>query len=318
MIVFFSILLALAVAVGVAGLVIERGGARARALGERLRKLSGLAEDRTAVDVLRDARYSALPMVDRMLRSLQVGDRIELLLYQSGLTMRAGVLVTLTATLAMIGYVFGIMTFHRAFPGVIFMLLMGAAPYGYVKYRKFMRMNAFRQAFPDALDLLVSCLRAGLSFTAALQVVSEESPDPLRREFAITVEEQALGLDAREAMTNFARRVDVVELRFFITAVLLQRETGGNLAEVLSNAAALIRDRFRVLGDINTYTVQGKMTAVILIMLPVGVSTYMYLLTPDFFKPMLESEAGIHALWIAGGMQLVGCYVIYRIVNIKV
>jgi tight adherence protein B len=253
-----------------------------------------------------------------MLRSLDVGDRIELLLYQAGLTMRAGVLVTLTATLAMIGYVFGVMAFKRPFPGVIFLVLFAAIPYAYVRYRKFVRMNAFRQAFPDALDLLVSCLKAGLSFTAAMQVVSEESPEPLRREFAITVEEQALGLDAREAMTNFARRVDVVELRFFITAVLLQRETGGNLAEVLSNAAALIRDRFRVIGDINTYTVQGKMTALILILLPIGVSVYLYLLTPDFFKPMLESEAGVRALWFAGGMQLVGCYVIYRIVNIKV
>jgi len=100
--------------------------------------------------------------------------------------------------------------------------------------------------------------------------------------------------------------------------VLLQRETGGNLAEVLSNSATLIRDRFRVLGDIKTFTAQGKMSAVILVMLPVAVGLFTYLITPDYFKPMIENEGGRAALWVAGIMQLTGCFVIFKIVNIKV
>ena len=179
-------------------------------------------------------------------------------------------------------------------------------------------MRTSRESFPDSLDLLVSGLRAGLSLSAALQIVSEESPEPLRSEFAITVEEQSLGLDLRDALTNLTNRVDVLDLKFFVMAVLLQRETGGNLAEVLANSAALIRDRFRVLGDIQTFTAQGKMTAVILVLLPVGVGLFTYLITPDYFKPMIASEGGRSALWFAGLMQLTGCYVIYRIVNIRV
>jgi tight adherence protein B len=234
------------------------------------------------------------------------------------MSVRAGVMVTMIAAFAMGGYLFGVIVFQRLLPGLVFMCVFGPMPYVYVRFRKFRRMQAFREAFPDSLDLLVSGLRAGLSFSAALQIVSEESPEPLRSEFAITVEEQALGIDLREALTNLTNRVDVLDLKFFVMAVLLQRETGGNLAEVLANSAALIRDRFRVLGDIQTFTAQGKMTAVILVLLPVGVGLFTFLVTPDYFKPMIESAGGRQALWFAGMMQLTGCYVIYRIVNIRV
>jgi len=144
-------------------------------------------------------------------------------------------------------------------------------------------MQAFALEFPDALDLLVGALRAGLSFSAAMQMVSEESPEPVRTEFSVTVEEQALGLDFREALLNLTRRVDSLDLRFFVTAVVLQRETGGNLAEILENTARLIRDRFRVLGDIRTFTAQGRLTGAILVLLPVVMALYTYTINPDYF-----------------------------------
>jgi tight adherence protein B len=318
MIILFSILLALAVAIAVAGIVLERGGAGARALADRLRRMGGPADVGTLPGVERDVRYSAIPWFDRVLRALNLGEGLELLLYQAGLSMRAGVMVTLIAAFAMGGYLLGVIVFHRLFPGLIFMCIFAPMPYGFVVFKKFQRMAAFREAFPDALDLLVSGLRAGLSFSAALQIVSEESPEPLRSEFAITVEEQSLGLELREALTNLTRRVDVLELRFFVMAVLLQRETGGNLAEVLSNSAALIRDRFRVLGDIQTFTAQGKLTAVVLVLLPVGLGIFTFLVTPDYFAPMIQSGGGRTALWLAGGLQAMGCFAIYRIVNIRV
>jgi tight adherence protein B len=179
-------------------------------------------------------------------------------------------------------------------------------------------MRAFRDAFPDSLDLLVSGLRAGLSFSAAMQIVAEESPEPVRSEFAITVEEQALGVDFREALTNLTDRVDSLDLRFFVTAVLLQRDTGGNLAEILANTAALIRDRFRVLGDIATFTAQGRLTGGILACLPIGMGLFMIATAPEYFKPMLEAPQGRMALIVAGVMQLMGVLVIRQIVRIKV
>ncbi len=319
MITLFALLIALAVAVGVAGVMLERSGAGARALAERLRfGRGGGASTASERAIERDTRYSALPWVDRMLRSLNVGESLELLLYQAGLSMRAGVLVTLTAAFAMGGYLVGVIALHRILPALILMAVLAPLPYLFVRWRKHLRMQAFRAAFPDALDLLVSGLRAGLSFSAAMQVVSEESPEPLRSEFAITVEEQGLGLELRESLNNLTRRVDVLELKFFVTAVMLQRETGGNLAEVLSNSAALIRDRFRVLGDIQTFTAQGKLTATVLVLLPIGVALFTYMAAPHYFKPMIETSGGRVALWVAGLMQLTGCWVIYRIVNIRV
>jgi tight adherence protein B len=314
-----SILLALAVALFAAGILLERSGEGARRLADRLRKAGeSYADGLPEVDAARDTRYSAIPWMDRLLRSFNVGEHLELLLYQAGMSMRVGVLVVLCAAAAMCGYVGGLVVTHRVFPGLVLLCLLGPAPYLYVRWRKAQRMKAFRDAFPDALDLLVSGLRAGLSFTAAMQIVAEESPEPVRSEFAITVEEQALGLDTRDALVHLTRRVDVLDLRFFVTAVLLQRETGGNLAEVLTNSAALIRDRFRVLGDIQTFTAQGKLTAVILVLLPVAVGVFTFALTPDYFKPMIEGDGGKAALWAAGFLQLLGCLVIYRIVNIRV
>jgi tight adherence protein B len=314
----FGILLFLAVVVAVAGLAVHRGGEGARALQARLRDIASKSRETPRLEVERDARYSAIPWLDAVLRRIDLTQRLELMLYQAGMTMRVGVLVLLTASIAAAVYFAGLLVFHRVPPALLFMALAAPLPYFYVAYRKHQRMKAFAQEFPDSLDLLVSALRAGLSFSAAMQIVSEESPEPVRGEFAITVEEQSLGLDFRESLVNLTRRVDSLDLRFFVTAVVLQRETGGNLAEILENTANLIRDRFRILGDIATFTAQGRMTGAILLCLPVSIGVFMFVLTPEYFQPMLVGEGGRTALTIAGVLQLTGALIIRKIVNIKV
>jgi tight adherence protein B len=318
MIIVFSVLLFLAVALLLIGIVFDRRGVEARALAGRLRLMDRSAGSAKRVDVQRDVRLSALPWLDRLLRAINAGQHLELLLYQAGMSMRAGVLVLLIATFAMAGYLLGVAVFHRLMPAFVLMLLLGPAPYLLVRFRKHQRMRAFAREFPDSLDLLVSGLRAGLSFSAAMQIVAEESPEPVRSEFAIVVEEQALGLEFREAMVDLTRRIDVLDLRFFVTAVLLQRETGGNLAEVLSNTAVLIRERFRVLGDIQTFTAQGKMTGAILVCLPILVGLFTAMTAPNYFRPMIETHGGRMALWLAAGMQALGALVILKIVKIRV
>jgi tight adherence protein B len=313
----FSILIFLAVTTGLVALVVHRGGKGARQLQRRLQGL-GQRGGEAKVEAVRDLRYSSIPWMDQALRRLSLGQRLELLLYQSGLTMRVGALVLLIAGFGMAGYFVGVLFLHRLAPGVLGMLLFAPMPYLYVRFKKSQRMRSFAEEFPDALDLLVSALRAGLSFSAAMQIVSEESPEPVRGEFAVTVEEQSLGLDFRETMFNLTKRVDSLDLRFFITAVILQRETGGNLAEILENTSKLIRDRFRVLGDIKTFTAQGRLTGGVLLCLPLSISVFMFVMTPDYFKPMMESEAGRAALWFAAFLQVTGALVIRKIVNIKV
>jgi len=318
MIIVFAILIALMVVMLALGAYALRSGQGMKALTDRLRRVGRPAPDVPEFELERDERYSSMPWFDDLLRKVNVGEHLELLLYQSGLSMRAGMLVMLTAAAAMVAYVCGIMMFHRVFTALLCMAAVAPLPYGFVVMKKKQRMNSFAEQFPDALDLLVSALRAGLSFSVAMQIVSEESPEPLATEFAITVEEQSLGLDIREAMTNLTRRVDVLDLKLFVTAILLQRETGGNLAEVLSNSAALIRDRFRILGDVKTFTAQGRMTAVILSALPIGVGLFTFAASPEYFAPMIESEAGRMALWFAGFLQLLGVLIIKKIVSIKV
>jgi tight adherence protein B len=314
----FAVLVFLAVTLAVLAVFTHRRGATGRAVGRRLRGLGGADRTGPRVDVERDERYSTMPWLDRLLDGFRVGERLELLLYQSGLNLKAGVLVLLVAVFALVGYLSAVALTHRVGPGLLTLVVAGPLPYFYVLVRRGQRMQAFAHEFPDALDLLVSALRAGLSFSAAMQMVAEESPEPIRGEFAVTVEEQALGLDFRETMVNLTRRVDLLDLRFFVTAVVLQRETGGNLAEILENTARLIRDRFRVLGDIRTFTTQGRLTGAILVALPLVMALYTWAVQPEYFKPMLESEGGRHALFLAGGMQILGILVVRKIVTIKV
>jgi tight adherence protein B len=317
MIILVSALVFLAVVSAVVSVVLGRESANARQLGARLRRFGWRGESPDAA-VERDVRYSSIPWFDHLLRSLNLGERLELLLYQAGMKTRPGVLVLLTAVCLIGGYTVGVVLFHRVPPALLLMLLAGPLPLAYVTYRKHARMKAFAREFPDALDLLVSALRAGLSFSAAMQIVAEESPDPVRGEFAVTVEEQSLGIDFREAMVNLTRRVDSLDLRFFVTAVLLQRDTGGNLAEILHGTSVLLRDRFRVLGDIQTFTAQGRLTGAILGLLPLVMALFMLSMAPDYFRPMLEHHSGRVAIVVAGCMQLLGMLVIRQIVKIRV
>ena len=314
----FSILIFLAVVMASVALVIHRRGEGARELQKRLTKLTRRSGDLPKVEVVRDSRYSSIPWVDTVLRQVNVGQQLEMLLYQAGMTMRVGALLLMIVASAMGGYFAGVLVTHRVAPGLLFMALATPIPYFYVKFKKGQRMKAFSEEFPDSLDLLVSALRAGLSFSAAMQIVAEESPEPVRGEFAVAVEEQSLGLEFRETMMNLTRRVDSLDLRFFVTAVILQRDTGGNLAEILENTSKLIRDRFRILGDIKTFTAQGRLTGGILLCLPLSISLFMFVMTPDYFKPMIESETGRAALYFAGFLQLLGALIIRKIVSIKV
>jgi tight adherence protein B len=218
----FPILIAVAVVLLVIGVGLDRGGAMARELGERLRSIAPEA-DRPLRELERDRRLSVIPWLDRMLRGIQLGERLEMLLYQAGVGLRAGTLILMCVLFAGGGYMVGLGLFHRLFPAIVGFVVGAPLPVLYVLSRKAQRMQAFAREFPDALDLLVTALRAGLSFSAAMQIVADEAPEPVRGEFAVTVEEQALGLDPREALLNLTKRVDVLDLRFFATAVLLQR-----------------------------------------------------------------------------------------------
>ncbi len=265
-----SVLIFIATIALYAALVLRRREKSTQLLRERIGVPPQPEEAWVPLQVQRDERLSAIPLMDRVLRGLSIARRLELLLFL------------------------------------------------FVTYKKSIRQRQFAEEFPDALDLLVSALRAGISFSAALQIVADESPEPIRSEFAIVVEEQALGVDLRDALSNMANRVDSLDLKFFVTAVVLQRAAGGNLTEVLDNTGKLIRDRFRILGDIKTFTSAGRLTGVVLSALPAGMCVFMIMVAPDYFHKMWDHPMGRTILGLAFFLQLLGWLTIRKIVNIKV
>jgi tight adherence protein B len=313
-----SILIFAATAALVAAVLMRR---REKEAGE-IKQRVGSRVERVAsggpVAVERDTRMSTLPFLDTALKRFEVARRTELLLYRAGVGMRVGTFLLVIAAAAMVSYLLAYIVFAKLLHAIVFAAVGGFIPVLVMLQKKAARMRAFAEEFPDTLDLLVSALRAGISFSGALQIVADESPEPVRSEFAIVVEEQALGLDLREALTNMANRIDSLDLKFFVTAVILQRDTGGNLTEVLENTGRLIRDRFRILGDIMTFTAQGRLTGIILTCLPLGLAIFMAMVAPDYFHKMWDLPNGRAILGFAALMQLLGSLAIRKIVDIKV
>ncbi len=286
---------------------------------DQLRRLSMLGrEDTIDKGVLRDKRMSDITIVDRFLSSLPFSRKLELLLYQAGLSWRVGTLVLLMVLSGAVFFLLCSMLLHRPLLGLVVGGLTAFIPYWWVKGQKSKRMNQFSEELPDALDLMTSALRAGLSFPAALQLVAQESPDPLAQEFAVTFDEQNLGLDVKEALVNLTDRVDSLDLKFFVTAVIIQRETGGNLAEIMESIARIIRERFKILGDVKARTAHGRLTGMILSILPIALGVLFTMIAPNYMLTFFRDPAGQMMLMMCLVLQVVGFFWIRKVINIKV
>lgn len=193
----------------------------------------------------------------------------------------------------------------------------GAAPTMYVRIRKRRRTREFEEHFPDAIDLLGRSLRAGHAFSSGIKAVAEESPEPVSGEFRQVFEEQRYGLPLKESLLSLADRVDMVDVRMFVTSVLIQRESGGNLAENLDNLANIIRQRFKFQRELRTATAQGRLTGWVLAAAPLVAGLGMYALNPEYISLLWTEELGRWMLAGAALMQLVGFLVIRRIVDIE-
>ncbi len=286
---------------------------------DQLRRISMVGrEDTVDKAFLRDKRLSDITFIDRILSSFPMARDLELLLYQAGLNWRVGFLVLLMLTTGAVAFALCAIFLHRPLVGIAFGVACAFIPYSWVKGKKSKRTHQFSEQLPDALDLMTSALRAGLSFPAALQLVAQESPEPLAQEFAVTFDEQNLGLDIKEALVNLTERVESVDLRFFVTAVIIQRETGGNLAEIMESIARIIRERFRILGDVKSRTAHGRMTGLILSVLPVALGLIIALIAPDYMMTFFRDPAGQAMLMACAVMQILGYLWIRRVIQIKV
>jgi tight adherence protein B len=197
--------------------------------------------------------------------------------------------------------------------------LLGAIlPYSYASYRRTKRFQKFEELFPEAIDTLARAVRAGHAFTTALELIANEVAEPVSSEIRKLFEEQKFGMPVRDALVNLAERVPLVDVKFFVTAVMLQRETGGNLAEILDNLSYMIRERFKIMRQVRVFTAQGRLTMLLLMALPPIVVVGMLVLSPSFIRPLFDDPLGHTAIVIAITLQTIGYFVIRKVIQIQV
>jgi tight adherence protein B len=290
-----------------------------RELKERLALLEIRGIDKSEIpDVLKKELLSDLPPLQRVLSYLDVAQRVDTRLRQAGVEMKVGAFALLTLSLFSLGMLVGLLLhWHPGF-ALLLGVLLCLLPNTVVNVKRKRRMKAFTAQFPDALEMFARSLRAGHSFTGAIQLVAQEMPHPMGAEFRQVFDEQNLGVPLREALTGMTRRVDSLDAKFFVTAILIQRETGGNLAEIIDKIAHVIRERFRIQGQLKIFTAQARMTGLILTFLPVGVALLIALLNPDYIRPLWVERAGKFLIALAICMQVAGGLVIRKIIRIKI
>ncbi len=270
------------------------------------------------IDVRKNELLSTIPWIDRVLRKLEVTPRLRRLLYQANLKWTVGgVMLMCSLLFAVCGYI----VFWRTgniFFGLLVGGAFGAAPIGFIIFKRNKRMSKFEEGLPEALDLVCSALRVGHSLNSALGLVTRECPDPVGPEFRVTFDEQNYGLELKTALENMANRVPVQDLRIVITGILIQKESGGNLAEILEKTADVIRERFRLKRQVMTHTAQGRITGLVLTLLPIVLGCALYFLNPEMMSLLWKRELGIKLLEAATAMIIIGGLIIRKIVNMEV
>jgi tight adherence protein B len=277
-----------------------------------------LSGDRAApINILRDTRKSAVPVLDRVLTSGTLSPGVERRLQRAGATWTAGEFVIACALSAVVGLLVGqqLGGSIAGFAGGAIGLLL---PFVVLKFMTARRYKKFEEQLPDAIDMVVNAMRAGFSFQTAMKFVGDEMPDPLGGEFMRFYDEQRLGADVRGALLDLQARVDTLDIKMFVTSLLIQRETGGNLSEVLGALATLIRDRAALRGQIDALTAEPKFSGRVLALLPVIAFFGMSFLSPGMMTPMLETPMGRMLLGYAVFSVAAGYYVLMKIADIDI
>jgi len=275
-------------------------------------------ESGLGLKLVRDEMMSSVPWMHQLMMRWSWSTRLQDYLVQSGLTIRPAKLVLMTAILGFSAYLIAgyfLSHFYLAFPIGVAVAFM---PLGYVAFMRSRRLHKFEENFPEALDLLGRAVRAGHAFTTGLEMISKESPEPLAGEFRTTFEEQNFGLPLRDALLNLTERVPIVDVRFFVTALMIQKETGGNLAEILDGLARVIRDRFRIYREVKVRTAQGRLTAGILIALPIMMLLILGVLNPKYVGVLFTDPMGPIVLATAAMMQVIGSAILLKIIHFEI
>lgn len=270
----------------------------------------------TATIIMREEETASdVPFLNRLLRGRDLTDDLTLRLRRAGVSLNPGTFLLITAVLVALGVLIGgrlgnIGRLAGSGVGV-------SLPFVWLSRKLRKRQAAFEQQLPDAIDMLVSALKSGYSFHAATNFLGQELGEPLGPEFGRMYDEQRLGIDARQALLNLQDRVGSVDIRMFVTALLIQRETGGNLSEVLTNTGQVMRDRVAVRGTLDTLTAEAKLSARLLAFLPVAVFFALSMISPEFIGAFTASRTGQLMLLGATISVVTGYSIMMKIANIE-
>jgi tight adherence protein B len=263
-------------------------------------------------------RVSSIPAFESLLgRTGSVPARIQELLDGADVQMSVGRFLLSSLLLGLSVYVLIVFTLNQMGTGIFLGFIAAWLPTFYVRRLRTVRYRKFEEQFPEAIELIARALRAGHGLTAGIGMVADEVPNPMGREFRQLYEWQNFGMPFHEAMTKFAERVPLLDSRFFVTAVLTQREAGGNLAEVLDNLGRVIRDRFRVKRQIRVLSAHGRITGAVLSGLPPALALYFFATRPDYITELASDPMGVRMVFAALTLQLTGMLIIRRLVDIE-
>jgi tight adherence protein B len=292
--------------------------AQSRVLRDRLTTVQNIEQAAPDAALLRDEVLSKIPAFDSYLRRSERISTLQKTLAQGNVDVKAGNFLMLCAVSALLLAAVAALAGGNLLFGWLGALVGFFIPYAYASHMRSKRFQKFEEKFPEAIDTLARAVRAGHAFTTAVEMIANELAEPVAGEFRQLFEEQKYGLPVRDALMNLTERVPLVDVKFFVTAVMLQRETGGNLAEILDNLSYVIRERFKILRQVRVHTAQGRLTMVLLMALPPTIVVVMQFLNPGFIHPLFADPIG-HAL-IVGGivLQTMGYFVIRKIIRIRV
>ncbi len=284
---------------------------------DRLKIFSMSGHGNEPVDIRKKKTLSEIPWLNQILLKTTFVSRLERLHVQASASQPLGFYVMLSALLFFSGCFLAIMTNKSLFAMALPSVLLATTPFLYLARKRKKRMGKFETQLPEALELVARALKAGHAFTGGLKMVADEFGDPVGVEFGKTLNEINFGMAVPEALTNLTQRVDCDDLKFFAVSVSIQRETGGNLAEILDNLGRLIRERFKFQGRVRVLSAEGRISAIVLVAVPFLVTAFLSVFRPEYIDTLFTDAIGRTLVLVALVMMGVGIYVMKKIVTIK-
>ncbi len=288
---------------------------------DRLAVLTGSTSGKHAKEAMLKGSVLAHPLdgtQGALVNYLSQLGNVSLLLEQADTTLTPTQFFSISAVMAVVGMFIPVLAGMHPTIVLPMGMMLAALPFGWLIFRRRRRLKQFAKQLPDALELISRALRAGHSLASGFSLVSEEMRNPIAKEFQRVFEEQNLGVPLDEALDNLTDRMPNIDLRFFATAVILQRQTGGDLAEILDKIGYLVRERFKIWGQVQALTGEGRLSGIVLLALPPLLFITIYRMNPEYVRPLFTDPLGRKMLSVGIIMQLLGAVVIKKIVNIKV